>query len=92
VTRREKWAKQYGQGVSCPRRSIAGISGNGIWEAIVFKRIDHVEIVTDQLRRIVQFYTEVLGFTVKALDRIERWVWVSPSILCTWTWAAPPSS
>jgi catechol 2,3-dioxygenase-like lactoylglutathione lyase family enzyme len=33
---------------------------------IVFKRIDHVEIVTDQLRRIVQFYTEVLGFTVKS--------------------------
>jgi catechol 2,3-dioxygenase-like lactoylglutathione lyase family enzyme len=31
----------------------------------VFKRIDHVEIVTDQLDRTVQFYTEVLGFTVK---------------------------
>ena len=38
----------------------------------MFKRIDHVEIVTDQLPRTVQFYTEVLGFTVKALDRIER--------------------
>jgi catechol 2,3-dioxygenase-like lactoylglutathione lyase family enzyme len=37
-----------------------------------FKRIDHVEIVTDQLDRTVQFYTEVLGFTVKARDRIER--------------------
>ena len=37
----------------------------------MFKRIDHVEIVTDQLDRTVQFYTEVLGFTVKALDRIE---------------------
>ena len=37
----------------------------------MFKRIDHVEIVTDQLHRTVQFYTEVLGFTVKALDRIE---------------------
>ena len=36
------------------------------------KRIDHVEIVTDQLDRTVQFYTEVLGFTVKARDRIER--------------------
>jgi catechol 2,3-dioxygenase-like lactoylglutathione lyase family enzyme len=65
-------AKQYRRGVSCPRRSIAGISGNGIWEAIMFKRIDHVEIVTDQLHRTVQFYTEVLGFTVKARDRIER--------------------
>jgi catechol 2,3-dioxygenase-like lactoylglutathione lyase family enzyme len=34
--------------------------------------IDHVEIVTDQLDRTVQFYAEVLGFTVKARDRIER--------------------
>jgi len=31
-------------------------------EAMMFKRIDHVEIVTDQLDRTVQFYTEVLGF------------------------------
>ena len=38
----------------------------------MFKRRDHVEIVTDQLDRTVQFYTEVLGFTVKARDRIER--------------------
>jgi glyoxylase I family protein len=38
----------------------------------MFKRIDHVEIVTDQLARTVQFYTEVFGFTVKARDRIER--------------------
>src|ERR1700752_2791454 len=39
---------------------------------MMFKRIDHVEIVTDQLDRTVRFYTEVLGFTVKARDRIER--------------------
>ena len=39
---------------------------------VMFKRIDHVEIVTDQLDRTVQFYTEVLGFTIKAHDRIER--------------------
>jgi glyoxylase I family protein len=39
---------------------------------MMFKRIDHVEIVTDQLDRTVQFYTEVLGFAVKARDRIER--------------------
>ena len=39
---------------------------------VMFKRIDHVEIVTDQLDRTVQFYTEVLGFTMKAHDRIER--------------------
>jgi catechol 2,3-dioxygenase-like lactoylglutathione lyase family enzyme len=38
----------------------------------MFKRIDHVEIVTDQLEQTAQFYTEVLGFTVKARDRIER--------------------
>jgi glyoxylase I family protein len=38
----------------------------------MFKRIDHVEIVTDQLDRTVKFYTDVLGFAVKARDRIER--------------------
>jgi catechol 2,3-dioxygenase-like lactoylglutathione lyase family enzyme len=51
---------------------------------MMFKRIDHVEIVTDQLDRTVQFYTEVLGFTVKARDRIERRVWVCPSIWPIW--------
>jgi glyoxylase I family protein len=39
---------------------------------MMFKRIDHVEIVTDQLDRTVEFYTDVLGFTVGARDRIER--------------------
>jgi glyoxylase I family protein len=39
---------------------------------MMFKRIDHVEIVTDQLERTAQFYTEVLGFKVKSRDRIER--------------------
>jgi catechol 2,3-dioxygenase-like lactoylglutathione lyase family enzyme len=38
----------------------------------MFKRIDHVEIVTNQLGRTVEFYTEVLGFTVKLRDRIEQ--------------------
>ena len=32
----------------------------------MFKRIDHVEIVTNQLDQTVQFYTEVLGFRVKS--------------------------
>jgi glyoxylase I family protein len=41
-------------------------------EALMFKRIDHVEIVTDHLDRTVQFYTDVLGFKVKTRDRIER--------------------
>ncbi len=36
----------------------------------MFKRIDHVEIVTDQPERTVQFYTEVLGFTVRSRDRL----------------------
>lgn len=38
----------------------------------MFKKIDHVEIVTDQLVRTVEFYTEVLGFKVKFRDRIDR--------------------
>jgi glyoxylase I family protein len=38
----------------------------------MFKRIDHVEIVTDQPDQTVSFYTDVLGFTVKSRDRIER--------------------
>jgi glyoxylase I family protein len=38
----------------------------------MFKRIDHVEIVTDEPERTERFYTEVLGFRVKARDRIEH--------------------
>jgi glyoxylase I family protein len=38
----------------------------------MFKRIDHVEIVTDKPEATERFYTEVLGFRVKARDRIER--------------------
>ncbi len=38
----------------------------------MFKRIDHVEIVTDQPDRTVEFYTGVLGFKVKRRDRIDR--------------------
>jgi glyoxylase I family protein len=37
----------------------------------MFKRIDHVELVTDRPDRMVAFYTDVLGFRVKARDRIE---------------------
>jgi len=39
---------------------------------MLFKRIDHVEIVTDQPEKTERFYTDVLGFTVKLRDRIER--------------------
>lgn len=38
----------------------------------MFKRIDHIEIVTDKLEPTIEFYTEVLEFTVGARDRIER--------------------
>src|SRR3981189_260480 len=39
---------------------------------MIFKRIDHVGIVTDQPDKTVAFYTEILGFTVRERDRIER--------------------
>ena len=38
----------------------------------MFKRIDHVEIVTDKPAESERFYTDVLGFRVKTRDRIER--------------------
>jgi len=38
----------------------------------MFKRIDHVEIVTDKPEATERFYVDVLGFRVKARDRIER--------------------
>lgn len=38
----------------------------------MFKKIDHVEIVTDQPERTVEFYTGVLGFTIRSRERIER--------------------
>src|SRR5438093_13741728 len=41
-------------------------------EDSMFKKIDHVEIVTDQLDRAVEFYTDVLGFKLRARERIER--------------------
>ena len=37
----------------------------------MFKRIDHVELVTDQPDRTVQFYTDVLGFKVRNRDRVQ---------------------
>jgi catechol 2,3-dioxygenase-like lactoylglutathione lyase family enzyme len=38
----------------------------------MFKRIDHIEIVTDRLEPSISFFTGVLGFTVGRQDRIER--------------------
>lgn len=38
----------------------------------MFKRIDHIEIVTDRPDETVRFYTDILGFTVRARDHIAR--------------------
>jgi len=38
----------------------------------MFRRIDHIEIVTDRPQDTEDFYTGVLGFTVGARDRIAR--------------------
>jgi glyoxylase I family protein len=38
----------------------------------MFKRIDHVEIVTDQPDRTIAFYTDILGFRLRARDRVAR--------------------
>jgi glyoxylase I family protein len=38
----------------------------------MFKRIDHIEIVTEELDRTVEFYTAILGFKVRSRDRIDR--------------------
>lgn len=37
----------------------------------MFKKIDHVEIVTHDLDRTVNFYTDVLGFKMKLTQRID---------------------
>ncbi len=36
----------------------------------MFKRIDHVELVTANPNRMVRFYTDVLGFALRRRDRI----------------------
>ncbi|HEY1798233.1 MAG TPA: VOC family protein [Stellaceae bacterium] len=36
----------------------------------MFKRIDHVEIVTDKPEETIAFYTDVLGFTVRERSRV----------------------
>jgi glyoxylase I family protein len=38
----------------------------------MFKKIDHVEIITEDLERSVDFYTNVLGFKPKLRQHIER--------------------
>ncbi len=36
----------------------------------MFKRIDHVEIVTDKPDETVEFYTDILGFTLRERGRV----------------------
>jgi glyoxylase I family protein len=36
----------------------------------MFKRIDHIELVTADPKRTEQFYTDILGFTVRRRDRV----------------------
>jgi len=38
----------------------------------VFRRVDHVEIVPDDMERSIRFYTEVLGFSLWRRDHINR--------------------
>ncbi len=38
----------------------------------MFKRIDHVEIVTGEPERMIEFYTQILGFGLRSQERIER--------------------
>jgi glyoxylase I family protein len=38
----------------------------------MFKRIDHVELVTGQPEHAIGFYTDVLGFKVRARDRVPE--------------------
>jgi catechol 2,3-dioxygenase-like lactoylglutathione lyase family enzyme len=39
--------------------------------AAMFKRIDHIEIVTDKPDQTAVFYTDVLGFSVKGRERVD---------------------
>lgn len=38
----------------------------------MFKRIDHIEIVPQNYEETITFYCEVLGFTIKERQQVER--------------------
>ena len=38
----------------------------------MFKRIDHIELLSAQPQRAIDFYTGVLGFRVRARDRVPQ--------------------
>jgi glyoxylase I family protein len=40
-------------------------------DKIMFKRIDHVEIIPSDLEKSIKFYTEVLGFKLKERFKVE---------------------
>ncbi len=38
----------------------------------MFKRIDHVELITPDMERAVRFYSEILGFKLKERKKVEH--------------------
>ena len=38
----------------------------------MFKRIDHIEIVPNDLEKTLNFYTQILGFKIKERRKVER--------------------
>jgi catechol 2,3-dioxygenase-like lactoylglutathione lyase family enzyme len=38
----------------------------------MFKRIDHIELLTGDPERVIDFYTSVLGFSVRRRDRVPQ--------------------
>ena len=38
----------------------------------MFKRIDHIEITTENLEKTISFYTDILGFKIKERNRMDR--------------------
>ena len=37
----------------------------------MFKRIDHVEIIPENLEKTIKFYTEIIGFKLKHRQKVE---------------------
>ena len=35
------------------------------WGLVVFKRIDHIEIIPTDINRTIEFYVSVLGFKIR---------------------------
>ena len=38
----------------------------------MFRRIDHTEIIPENLESTISFYTDILGFTVKERKKVDR--------------------